>query len=398
MRSNDFRALSSSSRSRDTRRAICAISDGLSPSGLVEPCGEPHPGQVRRGGRWEDGSPSAAAAVLTFGVAVALQCLRVLFPIAYSYRERSGLATTTLLLVVVFATPVLAVPLTRLVRGHRAVLVTAAAPGVARVLVQVLSPVPVGVAAVAIAIGSPTDATGDGARESREVARHSFGPFAPVRAALAQAYSRPSQRSRPCRAVLRENLDQHGENMATGATRRGVILLIGIAVLVGVAAPAAASSASGWAKTFCNGQKKFRTALKAANDESTAASRELSQTRDVVPLKTALDNGFTSTRQEADSIVRSLKKVGAPDITNGKKLHKAALTTYTTVGTQLQTGQDALATVVAADPASLDALSSAARALGDAASTDGGFSLGVLYDTMKKNQSFASAVVKSCTS
>ncbi len=176
-----------------------------------------------------------------------------------------------------------------------------------------------------------------------------------------------------------------------------MILLIGIAVLVGVAAPAVASSASGWAKTFCNGQKKFRAALKTANDESTAASRQLPQTLDVVPFKTALDNGFTSTRQAADGIVRSLKKVGAPDITNGKKLHKAALTTYTTVGTQLQTGQDALSTVVGVDPASLDALSSAARALGDAASTDGGFSLGVLYDTMKKNQSFASAVVKSCT-
>jgi hypothetical protein len=185
--------------------------------------------------------------------------------------------------------------------------------------------------------------------------------------------------------------------MATGATKRGVILLIVIAVLTAVAAPAAASSASGWAKTFCNGQKKFRTALKAANDESLAASRQLPQTMDVVPFKTALDNGFTSTRQAADGIVKSLKKVGAPDITNGKKLHKAALTTYTTVGMQLQTGQDALSTVAGVDPASLDALSTAARALGDAANTDSGFSLGVLYDTMKKNQSFAAAVVKSCT-
>jgi len=202
-----------------------------------------------------------------------------------------------------------------------------------------------------------------------------------------------------CRVVLRKNLDQHGENMATAAaTKRGAILLIGIAVLVGVAAPAAASSASGWAKTFCNGQKKFRAALKAANDESTAVLRQLPQTLDVVPVKTALDNGFTSTRQAADNIVRSLKKVGAPDITNGKKLHKAALTTYTTVGTELQTGQDTLSTVSGVDPASLDALSNAARALGDAANTDSGFSLGVLYDTVKKNQSLAAAVVKSCTS
>jgi hypothetical protein len=180
--------------------------------------------------------------------------------------------------------------------------------------------------------------------------------------------------------------------------RKGVVACAVVVALVGaLATAAAASSAADWGKAYCKSQNKFRTALTTADDEITAAASQFATTHDAAPLVTALDAGLSSTKKAASNVVSSLKKVGAADVTNGAQLHKAAIKAYTTVGTQLQAGQDALAKVVPTDTSTFSSLTDASTSIGDAASTFNDFLLGPMYNTVKKNKALALAVGKSCT-
>jgi endonuclease/exonuclease/phosphatase family metal-dependent hydrolase len=91
--------------------------------------------------------------LLALSATVGLECVRVLFPIGYSFRERSGMTATALLVVAVFAAPVLAVPLVRRLGAGHALLVTAVMVGAARLALQWVAPIPVGLAGVAAALG-----------------------------------------------------------------------------------------------------------------------------------------------------------------------------------------------------------------------------------------------------
>jgi endonuclease/exonuclease/phosphatase family metal-dependent hydrolase len=110
-----------------------------------------HPRVLRREGAEPDST--WAVVVVALAVTVGLECVRAFFPVAYSYRERSGLTTTALLVVAVFLAPVLAVPLVRVAGRRWALFVSAAVLGLARLLVQFSTPISVGVAAVSSAVG-----------------------------------------------------------------------------------------------------------------------------------------------------------------------------------------------------------------------------------------------------
>src|SRR5439155_6551904 len=69
-------------------------------------------------------------------VALALQCLRVLFPIAYAYREASGIARTIFVLTAVFALPAFAPLFARVARPGTAFLSAAVGLGALRVVLQ----------------------------------------------------------------------------------------------------------------------------------------------------------------------------------------------------------------------------------------------------------------------
>jgi endonuclease/exonuclease/phosphatase family metal-dependent hydrolase len=90
---------------------------------------------------------------LTIGLTLALQSLRALFPIAYSYREQSGLTSTTLIVLAVFVAPVVAVPLHRAVGPRVALFTAAAALAAMRLVLQDVARVTIGLAAVTAAVG-----------------------------------------------------------------------------------------------------------------------------------------------------------------------------------------------------------------------------------------------------
>jgi endonuclease/exonuclease/phosphatase family metal-dependent hydrolase len=107
---------------------------------------------------WARAAPARSGVVAPFVVlALALtltfQCLRVLFPVAYTYREASGLVPTVAVLLAVFVAPALAVPMTRVFGGRGALCVGAFALAGARLWLQFGGRITVGVAAVASGAG-----------------------------------------------------------------------------------------------------------------------------------------------------------------------------------------------------------------------------------------------------
>jgi endonuclease/exonuclease/phosphatase family metal-dependent hydrolase len=112
----------------------------------------------------------AGLVAVAAAVAVGFQCLRVMFPLAYSYREESGVTRTVIVLVAVFATPALAPLLARVAGAPRALVGTAVALVLVRVTVQLADPIPLALAAVAAAIGLLSVASGVVAFRHRGVA------------------------------------------------------------------------------------------------------------------------------------------------------------------------------------------------------------------------------------
>ncbi|HZP28325.1 MAG TPA: hypothetical protein VFC99_05200, partial [Acidimicrobiia bacterium] len=110
--------------------------------------------EERRGARTvAELAPYAALAV---AVAVTFECLRVLFPAAYTYRERSGLTGTVVVVAAVFLAPVLALPLVRLLGRRAALVMGAVLLGAARLWLQHGGRITIGEAAVASALGLVT--------------------------------------------------------------------------------------------------------------------------------------------------------------------------------------------------------------------------------------------------
>jgi endonuclease/exonuclease/phosphatase family metal-dependent hydrolase len=97
---------------------------------------------------------------VTVAVTVGCQCLRVLFPLAYSYREASGVTRTVAILVCVFVTPAIAPALARLTRASTVFVTAAIVLAVLRITVQAVESVPIALAAVAAAAGLFTIASG----------------------------------------------------------------------------------------------------------------------------------------------------------------------------------------------------------------------------------------------
>jgi endonuclease/exonuclease/phosphatase family metal-dependent hydrolase len=90
--------------------------------------------------------------VTVLTVAVGLQCLRVLFPIAYSYREGHGLLRTVVVVGVVFLTPVGAILAGR-GAAHRTVLLACViALAVGRLVLQLVGSIGIGLAAMVAAV------------------------------------------------------------------------------------------------------------------------------------------------------------------------------------------------------------------------------------------------------
>ena len=94
----------------------------------------------------------SGALVTVLTVTVGMQCLRVLFPIAYSYREAHGLVHTVVIVAVAFLAPVGALGVARRTPRRTALLAIVLALGMARLALQVVGTIDVGLAAVAAAI------------------------------------------------------------------------------------------------------------------------------------------------------------------------------------------------------------------------------------------------------
>ena len=97
--------------------------------------------------------PSTRRALLTvLTVAVGLQCLRVLFPVGYTYREAHGITSTALLVVFAFAAPALVPILARRLPARAGLIVAVGTLAGARAALQVADTVGMGLAVVAAAI------------------------------------------------------------------------------------------------------------------------------------------------------------------------------------------------------------------------------------------------------
>jgi endonuclease/exonuclease/phosphatase family metal-dependent hydrolase len=96
-------------------------------------------------------STVAVFSVVASATVLMLQCLRVLFPLAYSYRERTGITATLLVLVVVFVAPVVGPSMARTLGARRALVVCAVALACLRLWIQAMDTVPLVLSALASA-------------------------------------------------------------------------------------------------------------------------------------------------------------------------------------------------------------------------------------------------------
>ena len=187
------------------------------------------------------------------------------------------------------------------------------------------------------------------------------------------------------------------ERPSRRVARRGCAFsLVTAAVVLGLALPAGASSASEWSKAYCKAQDKFTNAMETANDETTAAARELSTATDLTAIVGTLETGITKVKKSADGVVKAMKKVGTPDIKNGANVQKAGVKAFSDASDSLATGLTALEDVDVADRTDTGPVLDAAGSLSDAANATSDFLLDTLYNATKKDRAFAAAFAKAC--
>jgi hypothetical protein len=191
--------------------------------------------------------------------------------------------------------------------------------------------------------------------------------------------------------------------MTTTGTRSVAVGLALLLALVGTASSALAASADDWAKTYCKTGPNVTDALNDSIDTESALTEALRDeitapgSADIEGAVDGYDADLKKVAKLAKKTAKGLKKTGAPDIKNGKKVQSAGVKAYETAAREIAAAREALTGIDPADPAAAtDPLFDLADALGNASSAINDFSFDSLSPAVEKNTDLAKAIASFC--